>query len=154
MEIINDLMRNKVLIVACLGYLISGILKVFIDGIVYKRFSIKSLIRSGGMPSSHTATVVSLAVSLGLYEGFSSYSFATATILAIIVIHDAVGVRRETGRQAEILNKMMFESDAFNDIEFDKHLKEFVGHTPTQVFFGAIVGILVGIIFSYLLKNA
>ena len=152
MELISQILNNKVLIISCLGYLISGIIKVFIDAIVFKKFSLRNLVRSGGMPSSHTATVVSLTVALGLNEGFNSSLFATATILTIIVIHDAVGVRRETGKQAEILNKMMFESNAFNDIEFDKHLKEFVGHTPTQVFFGVIVGILVGVIFSSILK--
>ena len=152
MEIISQIINNKILIISCLGYLISGIIKVFIDAIVFKKFTFKNLVRSGGMPSSHTATVVSLTVSLGIKEGLSSSLFAIATILTIIVIHDAVGVRRETGRQAEILNKMMFESNAFTDIEFDKHLKEFVGHTPTQVFFGVVVGIFVGVFFSFLLK--
>lgn len=152
MQIFNQLLNNKILLISCLGYLISGIIKVIIDSIVFKKFTLKNLVRSGGMPSSHTATVVSLTVALGINEGFMSSLFAVATILSIIVIHDAVGVRRETGRQAEILNKMMFESNAFNDIEFDKHLKEFVGHTPTQVFFGVIVGIIVGILFSNIIK--
>ena len=152
MQIFNQLLNNKILIISCLGYLISGIIKVIIDAIIFKKFTLKNLVRSGGMPSSHTATVVSLTVALGIDEGFTSSLFAVATILSIIVIHDAVGVRRETGRQAEILNKMMFESNAFNDIEFDKHLKEFVGHTPTQVFFGVIVGIIVGLVFSSIIK--
>ena len=152
MEIFSRILMNKVLIISCLGYLISGIIKVIIDAIVFKKFTFKNLVRSGGMPSSHTATVVSLTVALGMLEGFESSLFAIAAILSIIVIHDAVGVRRETGKQAEILNKMMFESNAFTDIEFDKHLKEFVGHTPTQVFFGVIVGIFVGVFFSLILK--
>ena len=151
MEMLSKILMNKVLIISCLGYLISGIIKVIIDAIVFKKFTFKNLVRSGGMPSSHTSTVVSLTVALGMLEGFNSSFFAIAAILSIIVIHDAVGVRRETGIQAEILNKMMFESNAFTDSEFDKHLKEFVGHTPTQVFFGVVVGILVGIIFSNIL---
>ena len=145
MELISQILNNKVLIISCLGYLISGIIKVFIDAIVFKKFSLRNLVRSGGMPSSHTATVVSLTVALGLYEGFNSSLFATATILTIIVIHDAVGVRRETGKQARVLNEIV-NTPGLSSLQVREKLIEAVGHTPKQVFVGAIIGVVIGLV--------
>ena len=104
---------------------------------------------SGGMPSSHSSTVCALVVSSGLCYGVSSFEFAVSFILAAIVMYDATGVRRETGKQAKLLN-MIMEQDIFklNMEQFQEKLKEFVGHTPLQVFAGAILGVILALLVN------
>ena len=143
MSFLMKLVSNRPLIIAATSWIVAGVLKTIIDFIINKRLSLRRIVGAGGMPSSHTATVVALAISIAYYSGVSSTEFAIALIFMIIVIHDATGVRLETGKQAKVLNAMMFESDAFKDLDFEKELKEYVGHTPTQAFVGALVGILV-----------
>lgn len=143
MKILSEILSNKPLIIAAIAWLTAGVLKVLVELRVNKKFSPSRVIGAGGMPSSHTSTVVALAISLGYYEGLRSATFALAVIFTIIVIHDAVGVRLETGKQAKVLNTMMFESNAFSELDFETALKEYVGHTPSQAFVGAIVGIVV-----------
>lgn len=146
MNNLYSILNNYVLITASISWFTAGVLKVIIDFIVMKRVSLTRVVGSGGMPSSHTSTVVALTIASGYFSGVSSTEFAISVILAIIVIHDAVGVRQETGKQAELLNHMMFDTSLFNDIDFEKRLKEYVGHTPFQVAVGAIVGIIVSTI--------
>lgn len=152
MSMINEVLQNKVLIVAATSWLVAGVLKVIIEIIVLKKFDPKRIFGAGGMPSSHTATVVALVISTGYYVGFSNTSFAIAFILAIIVVHDAMGVRRETGIQAKVLNKMVFDTDVFDDINLEKRLKEYIGHSPSQVLIGGIVGFVVSLIMFNILK--
>ena len=140
------------MIVAATSWLVAGILKVIVEIIVLKKIDPKRIFGAGGMPSSHTATVVALAIVTGYYVGISSASFAIAVILAIIVVHDAMGVRRETGIQAKVLNKMVFDSDLFDDLNLEKRLKEYIGHTPSQVLIGAVVGVIVSILMINILK--
>ena len=151
MSFFNDLLQNKVLIIAATAWLVAGVLKTIVEFIINKQFNIRRVIGAGGMPSSHTSTVVALAIATCYDRGVNSVSFAIAVIFAIVVIHDAVGVRLETGKQAKVLNAMMFESNAFKDLSFEKQLKEYVGHTPLQAFAGAIVGLIVAIIMLFLL---
>lgn len=151
MEFVDNLIANKVLLTAAVAWLTAGVIKVIIETIVYKKFDIRRVFGAGGMPSSHTATVVSLAISTGYYAGIDSTLFAVASILAIIVVHDAVGVRLETGKQAKVLNTMIFESSLFEDFNMKK-LKEYVGHTPKQAFWGGVVGIIVTIIMINFVK--
>ena len=146
MNNLYSILDNYVLITAGIAWFTAGVLKVIIDFVVMKKVSFLRVVGSGGMPSSHTSTVVSLAIASGYFSGISSTEFAISVILAIIVIHDAVGVRQETGKQAELLNHMMFETSLFSDIDFEKKLKEYVGHTPFQVAVGALVGIVVSTI--------
>lgn len=141
----SEIVNNKVLIIAASSWLVAGILKVLVELRVNKKLTISRVVGAGGMPSSHTSTVVALAIALGYYLGVSSAEFALGVIFAIIVVHDAVGVRLETGKQAKVLNTMMFESDAFKDMDFEQQLKEYVGHTPSQALVGAIVGIIVAL---------
>ena len=147
-----ELLNNKSLVIAALSWFVAGVLKMFVELIVNKTFDIKRIVGAGGMPSSHTATVVALLVATGYFEGINSNAFATTVILAIIVIHDAVGVRFETGKQAKVLNTMMFESDAFKDLDFERQLKEYVGHTPLQVLMGGIVGLISSFVMINMFK--
>ena len=105
---------------------------------------------SGGMPSSHSSTVVSLAVAAGVSYGVDSAIFAVALIFAIVVMYDATGVRRETGKQAVILNRLLLDNPfSWSGEEFEKKLKEYVGHTPFQVLMGAILGLIIAIIMGF-----
>lgn len=112
-----------------------------------KRFVAERLIGSGGMPSSHSATVCALSTAACMRFGVESFEFAISLILALIVMYDAMGVRRETGIQAKLINEMMiaFAEMGKKDLSTDEKLKEFVGHTPLQVLAGAILGILIAI---------
>lgn len=148
MTFFTELLANKVLIAAVLGWFVAQVLKTLIHLIVTREFVAERMVGSGGMPSSHSATVCALATAAAFQCGVDSVEFALALIMAIIVMHDAMGVRRETGIQAKLLNDMM---QIFNDMgrseisAYDK-LKEFVGHTPLQVLAGAILGILIAVL--------
>ena len=140
------------LIIPTCSWLTAQVLKTIINAIMNKKMTWSRLVGDGGMPSGHSATVSSLAAMCGLQAGFGSVEFAIATILAIIVMHDASGVRRETGKQAasiisiaEVINDYISESDT--NIKTDK-LKVLVGHTPLQVLFGALLGIAIAVIYS------
>lgn len=145
MNPIRDLIFNFPLICAGAAWLVAQILKVFTGVFKEKSFNMIELIfGTGGMPSSHTAAVTSLAVACGLSEGLGSPFFAVSVLLTLIVMRDATGVRRETGEQAKVLNhivKNLFESNGQEEI--NRNLKELVGHTPLQVFVGAIIGAIV-----------
>ncbi|MCR4656433.1 MAG: divergent PAP2 family protein [Lachnospiraceae bacterium] len=148
MSFLYDLTHNYLFMAAALGWLIAQIIKVIIDLLVNKEINFERLIGSGGMPSCHSSTVCALVTASILECGVSSSEFAISGILAIIVMYDARGVRRETGNQAVVLNQIMeyFTSEHPEKIEFtEENLKELIGHTPLQVFIGAILGIIIGI---------
>ena len=101
--------------------------------------------QAGGMPSSHTAVVVSLTTMVGKSEGITSPIFGVALIFAFIVMYDAAGVRRAAGKQAELLNKIV-NTPGLTGVQVSEKLVEVLGHTPVQVFVGALIGIIVGLI--------
>lgn len=125
-------------------------MKSIIYLIVNKEFDIHRLFGDGGMPSGHSATVTSMAVISALIYGTGSFQFAISAILALIVCHDAMGVRRETGKQAIVINEIV---KVFSILTSEKlpevKLKEFVGHTPVQVFVGILVGFINANIMYY-----
>ena len=144
MSFFQELGANQVLVSASLGWLIAQILKTLIDLWYNRSFQAERLWGSGGMPSSHSSTVCAFAMSSALKYGVGSFQFA------VVVMYDAMGVRRETGKQAKLLNKIM-EQDffKFQDMEdFQDKLKEFVGHTPLQVLMGAILGIIIALVID------
>ncbi len=148
MEYLNAIASNTVLLSAVAGWFVAQVLKFFIHFYLTQKWSLERLIGPGGMPSSHAATVCALCVSSGRVFSIASFEFAVAFILAIIVMHDARGVRLETGKQAKILNEIIdkvFKGDhpSFPDTE----LKELVGHTNFQVLVGGVIGIIVGAFF-------
>lgn len=141
MEIVNELINNKILICAAIAWATAQILKTIIHAIVNKSLDPRRLFGDGGMPSAHSATVTSVAVSCGYVAGFDSPVFAVALIFAFIVMHDAMGVRLETGKQAKVLNDLM--ELFYTEGTPEQKLKEFVGHTPLQVISGFVLGIIV-----------
>lgn len=147
MKFITDLLNNRIFISAALGWFVAQVLKTLIHLFITKQFVLERMVGSGGMPSSHSATVCGLATAVGIKYGGGSFEFAMAAILAIVVMHDAMGVRMETGRQGRVLNEMLeVFTNMGNKISVEAKLKEFVGHTPLQVLMGAILGILLAVI--------
>ncbi|MBQ7615537.1 MAG: divergent PAP2 family protein [Butyrivibrio sp.] len=147
MEFINGVLQNHILLAAFWGWLTAQVLKTIIYVIMNKNFNPERLLGDGGMPSSHSATVMALVTSTAFYYGPDTFEFAVAAILALIVMHDAMGVRRETGKQAKVINNMMdWFAEFDSDIPPEEKLKEFVGHSPTQVFFGALLGVIVALV--------
>lgn len=145
-ELFQKLFSNYILIAALSGWLVAQIIKAILHLVVTGEFQIERLFGDGGMPSCHSATVCALATATGLGCGVDSSHFALAFVFATIVINDAMGVRRETGRQAKVINEMM---DLFKEMgksgknmSAQETLKELVGHTPLQVLVGATIGIL------------
>lgn len=137
------LLENHLLLSALLAWSAAQIIKTVIYAIVNRKLDFHRLFGDGGMPSGHSATVTAMAVTAGLEYGVHSAVFAIAAILAIIVMHDAMGVRLEAGKHAQALNELL---DLFSsDLENDTKLKEFLGHTPLQVFFGALLGLIIGL---------
>lgn len=151
MDWLFDLITNRFLITGISSWAVAQILKTIIHFIIYKKLDILRLFGDGGMPSGHSATVTSIAVSAALICGTGSFEFAIAAILAIIVCHDAMGVRLETGKQAIVINELV---KAFNvlsdqDVSEDVKLKEFVGHTPIQVLAGMTIGVINALVMHF-----
>ena len=145
----QEMLNNQLLICSATGWVVALLLKTIIDCTLNHGFSPERLVGSGGMPSSHSATVCALVVSSGICCGVSSSEFAVSFVLAAVVMYDAIGVRQETGKQAKLLN-LILQQDLFKlkDQEFEEKLKEFVGHTPLQVFAGAILGIVIALLVN------
>ena len=130
-----------------LAWFIAQLLKVILTIFSMKKLDLTRFVGSGGMPSSHSALVVSLATSIGYQEGFSSPIFAMSVAVALVVMYDAAGVRRAASKQAKVLNEIIAELQAHREVTEEK-LKELLGHTPVEVIVGAILGILISSIFS------
>ena len=147
MSFFQDLLGNTLFLTAIAGWFVAQVLKTLIYFILNKEFIPERLVGSGGMPSSHSSTVCSLATAACYEHGAGSFQFTVCLFLAIIVMHDAMGVRRETGIQAKLLNDMLktFEDMGRSEISAHDKLKEFVGHTPLQVLMGALLGILLAV---------
>ena len=146
----NTLIHNTVLVAAVMGWFIAQVLKTIIHLLMNKKLDLERLTGSGGMPSSHSATVCAMCASAFMEYGAGSFEFAIAFILAAIVMYDARGVRRETGIQAQILNEMIeFFNQMGEKVSREKKLKELVGHTPLQVLIGGILGIIIGVVVGF-----
>ncbi len=142
MNWLYELVTNPFLITGVGSWFIAQVLKTIIYAFINKSLDIKRLFGDGGMPSGHSATVASLATICALMCGVGSVEFAITAILAIIVCHDAMGVRLETGKQAMIINELVKSFEVFTKKDLPEvMLKEFVGHTPVQVIAGIIIGI-------------
>ncbi|MFC1644019.1 divergent PAP2 family protein [Candidatus Omnitrophota bacterium] len=140
--------HNDVVVTTFFGWFIAQVIKVTAGVIKEKRFNFRWFVGTGGMPSSHAAGVTALATSVGLYEGVATPLFGVALMFTIVVILDAAGVRRATGQQAEVLNKIMDDIYWKKRIQEDR-LKELVGHTPVQVIAGIITGLTVAFLLYW-----
>ena len=147
MNFLLQLSENKILISAATGWVIAQVLKTIIHTYFTKNFVAERLVGGGGMPSSHSATVCALATATAIQYGVSSFEFAMAAIFALVVMYDAIGVRQESGKQAQVLNDMIeIFTHMGKDLNIENQLKEFIGHTPLQVLCGGILGILTAVV--------
>jgi acid phosphatase family membrane protein YuiD len=146
-DTMNALFENHILIAAFLAWAIAQVSKTLYELIRERKLILSRLVSSGGMPSSHSALVTGLATATGRIDGLGSAMFAIAFVLAAIVMYDAAGVRRAVSIQARILNQMIDE--AFQGKPFaEKRLRELIGHTPFQVFIGALLGVGIGLLLT------
>lgn len=137
---------SKYIYVPFLTWFFIQLFKVIWDLVATKKFNFKRILGAGGMPSSHSAVVMSITTMIGKEYGVASSIFATCLIFSCVVMYDAAGVRRAAGKQAVLLNKIV-QTPGLSGLEVQEKLVEVLGHTPTQVIVGAIIGILVGLIF-------
>ncbi|KAL4193567.1 hypothetical protein AMTRI_Chr06g200170 [Amborella trichopoda] len=129
---ISSALGNYPLFSALVAFVIAQAIKFFTTWFKERRWDLKLLIGSGGMPSSHSATVTALAVAIGFKDGFGGSVFAVAMVFACVVMYDAFGVRLHAGRQAEVLNQIVYELPAEHPLADTRPLRELLGHTPTQ----------------------
>ena len=146
MNYFTEFITNKFIYVPLLTWFGIQLFKVIWDLVTTRKFNFKRILGAGGMPTSHSAVVVSLATRIGREHGLDSSIFALSVIFAFIVMYDAAGVRRAAGKQAKLLNKLI-ETPGLSGVQVSEKLVEVLGHTPFQVFVGAIIGIIVGCIF-------
>jgi len=144
---ILEIFQNRILICTMTAWFVAQALKVPIYWLVEHELNWHRFFGSGGMPSSHSAQVVALTTMVGASIGFATPEFAIAFTLATIVMYDAAGVRRETGTQAAVINRILHDVLVDGKPISDEELKELVGHTPLEVFAGAILGLIVSGIF-------
>ena len=144
---------NRILLIVFIAWLVTQTIKLIVFWVINKKFVPERFFGDGGMPSSHSAVVASLATAIGLQSGLDSPLFAVATVLAVIVMHDATGVRQETGKQAKVINDLvkMLQAKERGEMTPAETLKEFVGHTGPQVFVGMLCGILIAVIMNIIL---
>lgn len=152
MSAIQAFFGNQILISAAIAWFLAQILKIFTNNMQKRAFSFSVFVASGGMPSSHSSAVCAMTTSTALRSGLGSPEFAITFVLSLVVMYDAAGVRRAAGEQAKALNKLIQhllqgETDVAN-----KDLKELIGHTPVEVFAGAVLGIVVALVVSWLSK--
>ena len=137
--------QNKYIYIPFLLWFGIQLFKLIYDLVTTKKFNFKRILQAGGMPSSHSAVVVALTTMIGKAEGVNSAIFGLAFIVAFVVMYDACGVRRAAGKQAALLNKLV-ETPGLTGVQVSEKLVEVLGHTPVQVFVGALIGVVVGLI--------
>ena len=144
-----NILANQTLIPGLLAGLAAQILKVLIDYMRNRTWNLVLFLRAGGMPSSHSALVAAVTHSIGLYYGFSSPLYSVSATIAIIVIYDATGIRRQAGKHASVINQMIKELASGHPLK-QEQLREILGHTPLEALVGMIIGILTAQILWFL----
>lgn len=144
-DFLQGILANHVLKISLWAWITAQVLKVPFNILIYGKLDLGRLIGSGGMPSSHSALVVALAVGVGRDLGWNSPGFAIAAVISSVVMYDAAGVRRAAGKQAEAINQII--NDIYHGTQISQErLKELIGHTPIEVLIGALIGIFMGLI--------
>lgn len=146
MEFLQQFFSNRVVGVGVLSWAVAQIIKIIIDCITNRKIDLALIMSSGGMPSSHSSFVTSITMYVGFTQGFDSVIFALCFAFSMVVMYDAAGVRRAAGKQAKILNLILENAENIG-VKIDEKLKELLGHSPIEVFAGAVLGICIAIIF-------
>jgi uncharacterized protein len=150
MDFLNALWANQILVAAFTAWGLAQIIKVPLEYLINREWDWGLLLSSGGMPSSHSALVTGASVAIGLQLGFDSPLFALSSVVAVVVIYDAIGVRRHAGDHARVLNLMIDELLTGHPLA-EKELKEVLGHTPREVIGGIILGTVIAVVMMRLL---
>jgi len=140
-----QIMANRVLVGAFIAWGIAQMIKVPLNYVLFREWDWSLILSTGGMPSSHSALVTGMSVGIGLQEGFASPLFAIASVIALIVIYDAIGIRRQAGDHARVLNLMIDELLTGHPLA-EKELKEVLGHTPREVIAGMALGVVAAVL--------
>lgn len=148
MLVLQQLLHNQILMSTVIAWVLAQLIKVVLTLIFQRKLDWVRLFGSGGMPSSHSASVTCAATMAGLLNGFDSAIFGIAMVIALVVMYDAAGVRRAAGKQAKLLNELIENYYAEHYIN-EKKLKELLGHTPIEVAAGCILGIAIAIVYYY-----
>ena len=148
-----DIFSNHYIGVALIGWFLAQAIKVPLYFVVERKWNWRRFVGSGGMPSSHTAMVVSVGITVGALNGFATAEFALCFVFAAVVMYDAAGVRRETGTQSMVINQILKDILINGKRISDEELKELVGHTPLEVLCGAILGLLVSGVYVAILTG-
>lgn len=146
----NELLQNRILITAIVGWFVAQLIKFVLVMVEEKRLNFERLVGSGGMPSSHSSFVTSMSTAVLLAHGVGSTAFAICVVFSLVVMYDASGVRRAAGKQAVILNKLVENFGKEKPEVTGERLKELLGHSPLEVFAGAFLGIVIGFVVHYL----
>ncbi len=144
MQVILDILGNPAIRAAFLAWASAQALKVLLTLVISKRFDHSRVLGAGGMPSSHAAMVCALTTAIAIHDGVGSSIFALSFCVSCVVMYDAAGVRRSAGKSAAVLNHLVEDLVKNGFVLNEERLKELVGHTPIQVFAGALLGVLVG----------
>lgn len=143
------IVNNHALVCGLIAWFLAQALKIPLYRVIEHQWDFKRFFGAGGMPSSHTALVVSLGMIVGVTEGFDSVAFAICFAFAGIVMYDATGVRRETGTQGKVINQILRDVLINGQPISDEQLKELVGHTPLEVLGGFVLGIAVALVYLW-----
>jgi uncharacterized protein len=141
-QMLQELFSNHILIAAAVAWTIAQTVKVPLEFLRTRRWNWALLFRAGGMPSSHSALVTSVAHGIGLYYGFDSPAFAVAAALAVIVVYDATGIRRQAGKHAALINAMLQDLASGHHLK-EEQLREVLGHTPLEALAGVLLGLAI-----------
>jgi acid phosphatase family membrane protein YuiD len=137
----GEILNNRLLLISVLASFLAQFLKLLILFVRVRKLELRVLFETGGMPSSHSALVAALATGIGQSQGWDTPAFAIASVMAFIVMYDAAGIRFAAGKQAKVINQIIFEMFEDDHVLTGDPLKELLGHTPAQVLMGAILGI-------------
>jgi len=151
--LLTEKVGYDLIIISACAWAIAQLLKVIIILIQERRLAWEFLVNSGGMPSSHSSTVCALATGVGVLVGVDSVAFAISGVLAVIVMYDAAGVRQSVGQHSALLNRIVKEIRLKAKFELEKELREFIGHTPSQVMVGALLGICIAAIWIFFIAD-
>ena len=148
MEQMASVFSNHILFVGFCSWLMAQGLKVLLTFIIQRKLDLSRMVGLGGMPSSHSAFLCAVSMAIGFQEGFVSAIFALSVCITLVVMTDAAGVRQAAGKQAAVLNRIIDDMIHEGKGLDEEKLKELIGHTPVQVFAGALLGILVGVVLG------
>lgn len=145
MNMIADIFGNKVFIAALIGWFVAQSFKVLMTFVKYRKFDLERVMGAGGMPSSHTASIIAATFTIGSNWGFDHPAFGLGLVMSFIVMYDAAGVRMAAGKQAKVI-KMIIREVGEHRFHFDEELKELLGHTYLEVGVGMVLGIIIGLL--------